>query len=93
MVETIRVDRKELTADEILRELERGNRVIVDVDILGRTMNVAIRRRGGTYYCDTALKLLRDESDGEMRTRLERYRLARPTGDELEREAAQSTGG
>lgn len=45
MAETIRVGRKELTTEEILRELHRGNRVIVEVEMLGKTLNMAIRRR------------------------------------------------
>ncbi|WP_233710675.1 hypothetical protein [Natronococcus pandeyae] len=39
---------------------------------------MALRRQEGTYYCDTPMKLLTSETDGEMRTCLERYRLARP---------------
>ena len=88
MTDVLRVSRKELTSTEVLAELKRGNRVIVEVDLLGVTMNMALRRRAGTYYCDTPVKLLTYETDEEMRTCLERYRLARsesddePTGDE-----------
>lgn len=80
--ETIRVKRKDLTSAEIVRELERGNRVIVEVEILGKTLQMAIREQRGTYYCDTPMKLLTYETDEEMRACLERYRLARPPGSE-----------
>ena len=82
MTEVIRVTRKQLTVSEVLRELKRGNRVIVEVELLGVTMNMALRRREGTYYCDTPVKLLTYETDAEMRTCLERYRLARSETDD-----------
>ncbi|TYL38538.1 hypothetical protein CV102_12110 [Natronococcus pandeyae] len=74
----MRLGRKGRTSTEIIRELEQGNRVIVDVEVLGKTLRMALRRQEGTYYCDTPMKLLTSETDGEMRTCLERYRLARP---------------
>lgn len=81
MAETLYVDRKDLTSGEILRELEEGNRVIIQVEVLGTTLNMAVRRQEGTYYCDTPMKLLTYETEEEMRTCLERYRLARPEPD------------
>ncbi|MEY7851310.1 hypothetical protein AB7C87_19170 [Natrarchaeobius sp. A-rgal3] len=78
MSETIRVGRNDLTSTEVLRELKDGNRVIVEVSVLGKTMNMALRRHAGTYYCDTPMKLLTYETDEEMQTCLERYRLAKP---------------
>lgn len=84
MAETIRIDRKELTAEEIVRELDRGNRVIIDVEILGKSLTMALRRRAGTYYCDTPMKLLTYERRDAMRACLERYRLARAGGDGAE---------
>lgn len=78
MTETIYVSRKDLTSGEIIRELADGNRVIIEVEILGKTLKMALRRQNGTYYCDTPMKLLTFESEEEMRTCLERYRLARP---------------
>ncbi len=47
MPETIRVGRKELTSTEVLRELKDGNRVIVEMSVLGKTMNMALRRHAG----------------------------------------------
>lgn len=78
MTETIRIGRKDRTSTEIIRELKQGNRVIVDVEVLGKTLRMSLRRQEGTYYCDTPMKLLTYETDEEMRTCLERYRLARP---------------
>jgi hypothetical protein len=82
MPETIRVGRKELTSSEIVHQLENGNRVIVEVNVLGRTMNMAIRRQGGTFYCDTPMKLLTYNTRDEMQACLERYRLAKPASEE-----------
>lgn len=78
MTDTRRVSRKELTSKEIVRELEAGNRVVIELEVLGATMRMAIREREGTYYCDTPVKLLTFESREELRICLERYRLARP---------------
>ena len=82
MTDVLRVSRKELTSAEVIRELKRGSRVIVEVELLGVTMNMALRRREGTYYCDTPVKLLTYETDEELRTCLERYRLARSESDD-----------
>ena len=83
MTETLHVSRKDLTSGEIIRELEAGNRVIVEVEVLGASMKMSLRRRQGTYYCDTPVKLLTYDTEAEMRRCLERYRLARPEQDEV----------
>ncbi|WP_306052834.1 hypothetical protein [Natronococcus wangiae] len=90
MSETIRIDRKDLTSEEIVRELDKGNRIIVEVEILGKSLNMALRRQKGTYYCDTPMKLLRYETRDEMRTCLERYRLARAESADGTEEDAQT---
>ncbi|EMA35437.1 hypothetical protein [Halobiforma nitratireducens] len=77
MGDTIYVDRKDLTSGQILEKLDSGNRVIIEVDVLGKTLRMALRRQQGTYYCDTPMKLLTFESQEEMQSCLERYRLAR----------------
>jgi hypothetical protein len=77
MTETIHVARKELTSSEIVRELETGNRVIVEVDVLGKAMKMSLRKQEGKFYCDTPMKLLTYENGEEMRACLERYRLAK----------------
>ncbi|MXV61975.1 hypothetical protein GS429_07870 [Natronorubrum sp. JWXQ-INN-674] len=78
MGETIYVNRKDLTSREVLQELADGNRVIIEVTVLGKSLNMALRRQSGTYYCDTPMKLLTYETEEEMRRCLERYRLAEP---------------
>lgn len=93
MGETIYVNRKDLTSGEILRALADGNRVIIEVEILGKTLQMALRRQNGTYYCDTPMKLLTFESEDEMRRCLERYRLARPEpADETDGDVTASVG-
>ncbi|THE65194.1 hypothetical protein D8Y22_08230 [Salinadaptatus halalkaliphilus] len=90
MTETLRINRKDLTSREIVRELDAGNRVIVEVEVLGRSLNMALRRQAETYYCDTPMKLLTFETEEEMRACLERYRLASAAGDEPETELSAS---
>lgn len=77
MTDVLRIQRNDLTAAEILEKLETGNRVVIEIDFVGKTMQMAIRKRGETYYCDTPVKLLKYETPEEMRTCLERYKLAR----------------
>ncbi|RQH02012.1 hypothetical protein [Natrarchaeobius oligotrophus] len=86
MTETKRVSRKDLTAAEILDVIEDGGRVVIELSVLGRSTDVVIRERDGTYYCDTAMKLLVHESREELRECLERFQLARREPvDEIER--------
>lgn len=80
MAETLRISRKELTSVEVLDELEEGRRVVIEVEVLGRTMEMTIRRGEEEYYCDTPFKLLTYDDRSAMRTCLERYGLARPEG-------------
>lgn len=78
MTNITRVSREELTAIEILDILEAGGRVVIELSVLGNAMNVVIRQHNGTYYCDTPMKLLRHDSQDELRECLEKFRLARP---------------
>ena len=77
MGETIRVGRKEMTAAEVLAEIEDGNRVLIEVEVLGRRMRMAIRRDSETFYCDTPIKLLTFDSPEDLAACLVRYRLAK----------------
>ena len=89
MGETITVGRKELTAAEIIDELDAGNRVIVEVGMLGLTMRMALRRQEETYYCDNSVKLLTFDDEEGMRRCLEQFRLARPESTpDVSRESA-----
>ncbi|MHC3439275.1 hypothetical protein ACYJ1Y_14575 [Natrialbaceae archaeon A-gly3] len=93
MTETLHISRKDLTSGEIIRELEAGKRVIIEVEVLGATMKMSLRRRKGTYYCDTPVKLLTYDTEDEMRRCLERYRLARPEpADVTTEETTESVG-
>lgn len=82
MPPVIRVGRRELTSAEILEQLEEGNRVLIEVSLLGKTIEMAVRRHQQTYYCDTPMKLLTYEDEGEFQACLERYRLARSPNEE-----------
>lgn len=79
MADVIRTSRREMTSREVLEALHEGKRVIIEVTVLGKTIEMAIRETGGTYYCDTPMTLLTYETEEEMRTCLERYRLAEPS--------------
>lgn len=95
MEEPLRISRGELTSSEVLRALEKGRRVIIAVELLGRTMELSIREGDGTYYCDTPVKLLTYETEEDMRTCLERYRLAEPDdgGDDAGDAVVSGSGG
>ncbi len=80
MSEIVRIGRSERTSSEILSDLDAGRRVIIEVELLGRTMELSIRKRESTYYCDTPMKLMTYENREGMRTCLERYRLAKRGG-------------
>jgi len=72
MTTTVQVGRKELTSAEV----EAGNRVVIEVEMVGTTARMAIRNRAELYYCDTPIKLLTYESEEELQHCLERDRLA-----------------
>lgn len=78
MSDILYIQRGELTATEIVDEVDTGNRVVIEVDLLGTSVRMAIRKRSETYYCDTPVKLLKYRSPEEMRSCLERYKLATP---------------
>ncbi len=79
MPELLRVSRGEVTSTEILAALREGRRVIIEMEVLGRTMKMVIREQDGIYYCDTPMKLLTYETEEEIQTCLERYWLAKST--------------
>ena len=72
-----RISRKELTAAEIADAVENGERVIIDVSVLSKTISLVIRKQDGTYYCDTPMKLMTHESRDELRQCLEQFRLVK----------------
>lgn len=78
MTEVSYVSRKELTTAEIIDRVENGGRVVIEVSVLGSEKQIVIRKDGGVYYCDTALKLLTHDTPEELRHCLERFRLSEP---------------
>lgn len=79
MAEPLHVAPRELTSGQILDALADGRRVLVAVSVLGTSMQLAIRKHEGTYYCDTPVTLFTYDSPDGLRRCLERYRIARPT--------------
>ena len=76
------VARNELTAPEIIDIVNDGGRVIIEQSILATSVRLVIRYQDGTYYCDTPMKLMKHETEEELRDCLERYRLTKPVSDE-----------
>ena len=87
MGEPLRVNRRELSSREIVEAVEDGRHVVIEVGLLGKQMDVAIRQSDGTYYCDTPLKLLTFEDEAGLRNCLEQFRLAEPETDDERRSA------
>ncbi len=48
----------ETTTSELVELLERDGRVSLEVEMAGMSTEVTLRKRDGTYYCDTFIKLL-----------------------------------
>jgi len=76
--ETLRVPAGERTTSEVLAELRRGDRVVIEVEMMGITSDVVVRENRGTYYCDTPVKLLTYETAAGLRRCLERFRMTKP---------------
>lgn len=69
------VRRGELTATEALEAVDSGDRIVIELGVLGKTIRMVLRKGGGQYYCDTPIKLLTYEDRADMRSCLERYKL------------------
>lgn len=67
----------ELSADEILTALREGRRVIVETEMLGGVHEVALRRDGDTYYCDTPTTLHKHSDEEEMRACIDKMGYGR----------------
>jgi len=52
-----RVSAGETTREELLRRLDQHQEVSFDVAPGEQTRLISLRKRGGTYYCDTSVKL------------------------------------
>lgn len=46
MADVIRTSRREMASREILEALHQGERVIIEVAVLGKTIEIAIRETG-----------------------------------------------
>lgn len=57
MAEPLRVQPGELPAEELIELLDAGRRVMIEVEVVGTTREIALRRRSGVYYCDTPTTL------------------------------------
>lgn len=77
--DTVRIDRKEDSSDNILELLDSGKRVVVTVEALGIQREVTLRKNDGEYVCDTGFKLMTYDDRGGMKRCIERLRLVEPT--------------
>lgn len=71
MSEPLVLEAGEASADEVLRALHDGRRVVVITELLGDTHEVTLRWDGETYYCDTPTRLHVHEDEAGMRTCIE----------------------
>ncbi|SIS13480.1 hypothetical protein [Natronorubrum thiooxidans] len=92
MTDTHYIERKDLTATEIIDAVDAGSRIVIEIEFLGKPIRMAIRKRNETYYCDTPVKLLTYDTEAEMRTCLERYRLAKPEGESSREDELELSG-
>lgn len=75
--ESVRMSRKEFRSDEVLDRLDAGQRVIVTVEALGVSVDVALRKNEDQYVCDTGMKLMTYENRDGMQRCIERLRLTK----------------
>lgn len=68
----LEVSAADTTAPELIDRLDEGDRVVLEISKLGIKTDVTLRKREGTYYCDTPIKLLTYDSREGMQTCLER---------------------
>jgi hemin uptake protein HemP len=84
MVEPLRIEAGELSADEIITALREGRRVVVETSLLGGTHTVTLRHDGSTYYCDTPTTLHKHGSEEGMRVCIDKMGYARKVEAESE---------
>ena len=61
------VEAGELATDELISQLQAGERVIVLTTFLGSEKRVTLRFDGETFYCDTPTTLHKHETAEDMR--------------------------
>ncbi len=74
--ETVQIDRKDHSSEEILELLDSGRRIVVTVEALGVQREVTLRKNDGEYVCDTGFKLMTYDDRGNMKKCIERLQLA-----------------
>jgi len=79
--DTVRMPQGERTATDVLRALDDGIRVVIEIDGFDGSMQATVRKKGDVYYCDTATKLLTYESADALRAALEQYQLVDPDAE------------
>ncbi|MFP8957995.1 hypothetical protein ACLI4Y_14825 [Natrialbaceae archaeon A-CW3] len=73
--ETIWIDRKEYSSEEILEQLDSGKRVLISVELLGIERKIILRKNNGEYVCDTGVKLMTYDDPQGMKRCIERLQL------------------
>lgn len=63
---------EETTAAEIIERLDDGERITLEIEKLGITTDVTLRKQSDTYYCDTPIKLLTYDDREGLETCLQR---------------------
>ncbi len=76
--DTVRIDRKADSSDNILELLDSGKRVVVTVEALGVQREVTLRKNDDEYVCDTGFKLMTYDDRRGMKRCIERLRLVEP---------------
>lgn len=82
MAEPLRARPGELTASEVVDALDADRRVLITVEIAGTEKEVALRRHGGVYYCDTPTTLHTHDTESGIRSCLEEQGYVSREGDE-----------
>lgn len=71
MAATRTIEAGELSADTIIDALQAGQRLRVDVELLGQQHQITLRYDGETYYCETPTRLHKHSDEAAMRTCIE----------------------
>ncbi|MDY6818957.1 MAG: hypothetical protein SVG88_09885 [Halobacteriales archaeon] len=71
MTDALRIEAGELSAEELLRRLQEGTRIVIKREFLGSAHEITLRYDGDVYYCDTPTTLHRHQTQDGMRTCLE----------------------
>ena len=71
-MDPLHVEAGELTAEEIITELETGRRIVVTAELFGAQREMTLRHDGETFYCDTPTRLHKHDATDEMRECIER---------------------